>query len=147
FDSLGVKVCVPSPKGVNIADADCPSGKILKGFDNNGNKICVDSDRSLANVKCPTGQVLTGFNSSGNKICVADVSKALANLKCGTGEVLQGFDSQGDKICVAMTSGGGGGGGGTTTNSDSDRGPVPTCGWEGFRQKTLVLTPGGYACI
>ncbi|MCY4320840.1 MAG: hypothetical protein OXC37_00325, partial [Bdellovibrionaceae bacterium] len=81
FDAQGDKVCVNMPKGVNTADADCGAGKVLKGFNSNGNKICVDSDRSLANVKCPDGQMLQGFDAQGKKVCVLSTSGEVPTKK------------------------------------------------------------------
>ena len=60
--------CGRTSPGIDLSNANCPSGQVLTGFNTHGNKICVRKGPS--NVNCPSGQVLTGFDSNGNKICV-----------------------------------------------------------------------------
>ncbi len=44
----------------------CPAGETLQGFDNDGNKVCVEL---LHNKKCETNMVLVGFDEAGEPIC------------------------------------------------------------------------------
>ncbi|MDE0119279.1 MAG: hypothetical protein OXM55_04635 [Bdellovibrionales bacterium] len=82
-----VQNCVGSAGGNYIVGISCGSGKYLKGFDSNGNKVC----EVLG--ECSSGEYLKGFDSNGNKVC-----EVLG--ECSSGEYLKGFDSNGNKVCL-----------------------------------------------
>ncbi len=76
--------------GSNIADITCLDNQYLKGFDSDGDPLCVDIS------ECPAGQYLRGFNSDGSKNC-AEAGE------CPTGTSFTGFDATtGDRVCVAL---------------------------------------------
>ena len=84
-----------SSSGIDLANATCPTGEVLNGFDTNGQPVCVPAF-DFSDADCPTGQVLQGFDTSGQKICVS----GLANVNCPTGQVLTGIDNNGQPVCV-----------------------------------------------
>ncbi len=94
--SPNVEVCdVQNCAGLgenHIAGISCGSGKYLKGFDSNGNKICQDLG------ECATNEYLKGFDSNGNKICL-NRSTLIGSQICPSGQYLGGFNSSGIKTC------------------------------------------------
>ena len=59
---------------------------------------------STVGVSCDDGQFLKGFDDSGNKICL-DLTEVYSEIgSCATGEYLSGFDNKGQKICVTLAS-------------------------------------------
>ena len=87
-----VQNCTGIAGGNHVAGISCGGGKYLKGFDNNGNKICEDLG------ECAANQYLKGFDSSGNKIC--EISQK--DQSCPSGQYLKGFDNNGNKMCQTL---------------------------------------------
>ncbi len=80
---------------------ECPANQYLKGFDGSGNKVCEVSQRSQS---CPSGQYLHGFDSNGNKICL-NRSTLIGSQICPSGQYLGGFNSSGIKVCHTVPAG------------------------------------------
>ena len=66
-DNSGNLICT---YGVNLADADCPTGNVIQGFSADGTKICVPIVE-LNDADCPHGETLKGFDPRGKRICTA----------------------------------------------------------------------------
>ena len=73
-------------QSINVSGRECAGNKYLRGFDNNGKKICEDIS------PCPAGHAFRGFKADGSKLCM-DVAK------CSDNQVFKGFKSDGRKIC------------------------------------------------
>ena len=95
--------CVLGPN-FSVTPINCPVGKVVTGFDANGDAICSTSSPSFT---CANGQFLVGVASDATGAPIAqcaNAASAFLGQSCPAAKVMAGFDGAGNIVCVDQAS-------------------------------------------
>lgn len=97
--------------GREIANIGCDNGKILQGFDDKGEPVCVDAGSKVPAIHCPIGKYLSGIDADRKAICTClpgttesekDANVCVSNFvgfSCPDGTYLKGYRDDRSPIC------------------------------------------------